>query len=89
MIWQILAYHQYMFIKYPCLQSSESLQGWRAEVQTGVCSGDGGRVLVGACRIVNFHGSLMKNSMLLFQRNSDEEVGRGTIVIMCSLPVMQ
>ena len=46
-------------------------------------------MLVGAYRIVNFHGSLMKNSMLLFQRNSDEEVGRGTIVIMCSLPVMQ
>lgn len=44
---------------------------------------------MGAYRIVNFHGPLMKNSMLLFQRNSDEKVGRGTIVIMYSLPVTQ
>ena len=46
-------------------------------------------MLVGAYRIANFHGPLVKNSMLLFQRSSDEKVGRGTIVIMCSLPVMQ
>lgn len=34
-------------------------------------------MLVGAYRIVNFRGPLMKNSMLLFQRNSDEKVGEG------------